>query len=131
MAIHSKAQEGLWAKPTDLEGKVTMRLEGMHLNMAFIAILEILFGSRCLLSLLIESNLFSQATASRLLQDKQYVSGLRAIKIVQEAMYRLFFGAMESWMSKQNQKLISSALEEIFIELKQALKTTNFDETKT
>ena len=45
-------------------------------------------------------------------------------------MYRLFFGAMASWMSKQNQKLMSSASEAKFIELKQALKTRNFDETK-
>ena len=64
MAIYSKAQEILWAKPTDLEGKVTMRLGGMHLNMAFIASLGNLFGSGGLLSLLVESNIFSQATVS-------------------------------------------------------------------
>ena len=37
LAIYSKAQQILWTKPDILEGKVTMRLGGMHLAMAFIA----------------------------------------------------------------------------------------------
>ena len=37
MAIYSKAQEILWAQPPMLAGKVTMRVGGMHLTMAFLA----------------------------------------------------------------------------------------------
>lgn len=37
LAIYSKAQQILWAKPRSLEGRVTMRLEGMHITMAYIA----------------------------------------------------------------------------------------------
>ena len=35
-AIYSKAQQILWNKPAHLDGKVTMRLAGMHFNMAYI-----------------------------------------------------------------------------------------------
>ncbi len=37
LAIYLKAQQILWSKPESLAGKVTMRLGGMHLLMAFIA----------------------------------------------------------------------------------------------
>ena len=36
-AIYSKAQHILWNKPALLDGKVTMRLGGMHLDMAYIS----------------------------------------------------------------------------------------------
>ena len=44
LAIYSKAQQILWDKPEILDGKLTMRLGGVHLNMAFIAAMGKLFG---------------------------------------------------------------------------------------
>lgn len=44
MAIYSKAQQILWTEPEPLNGRVTMRLGGMHLTMAFIASIGKLFG---------------------------------------------------------------------------------------
>ena len=78
-----------------------MRLGRMHLDIAFIASLGNLFGNGGLLSLLVETKIFSQATASEILQGKQYARGMRVIEISQETMYRLFFGAGASWLSSK------------------------------
>ena len=44
LAIYSKVQQIVWAKPEPLAGRVTMRLGVMHLTMAFIGSIEKLFG---------------------------------------------------------------------------------------
>jgi hypothetical protein len=40
MTIYSKEQEILCSKPASLDGKVTMRIGGMHLLMALLPVLE-------------------------------------------------------------------------------------------
>ena len=37
LATYSKAQESLWSRPEALVGKVTMRMGGMHITVAFLA----------------------------------------------------------------------------------------------
>ena len=49
LAIYLKAQQILWSKPESLAGEMTMRLDGMHILMAFIASIGKLFGDGCLL----------------------------------------------------------------------------------
>ena len=58
MAIYSRAQEILWAQPAALAGKVTMRIGGMHLTMAFLASLGTLFGDGGPLHLLCDYDVF-------------------------------------------------------------------------
>jgi hypothetical protein len=52
LAIYCNAQEILWTKPSSLNGKVTMRLGGMHHAVAFVASIGKLFSDGGLLSLL-------------------------------------------------------------------------------
>ena len=70
MAIYSKAQEILWSKPTTLEGKITMRIGGMHLLMAFLASIGKLYGDGGLLMLLTESGMYAEGTARQMLLGK-------------------------------------------------------------
>ena len=111
MAIYSKAQQILWAKPPKLDGKVTMRIGGMHMTMALMASLGNLYGAGGLLSILADSTLFSEATANQILQGKQYSRGLRGIKIVHEALYRILFQAMERWLLDKGQTFKVSILQ--------------------
>lgn len=70
LAIYSKAQQILWSKPKSLEGRVTMRLGGMHITMAYIASIGKMYGDGGLLSVLIESDVYAEATARQLIQGK-------------------------------------------------------------
>ena len=87
MAIYSRAQEILWAQPPSLDGKVTMRIGGMHLTMAFLASLGTLFGDGGLLHLLCDSDVYATETARKMLQGKQYSRGVRGLKLVHEALF--------------------------------------------
>ena len=71
-AIYSKAQHIILCnKPALLDGKVTMRLRGMHLNMAYIAIVGKLYGEGGILSMLVDSDVNAPATAILMLEGKQ------------------------------------------------------------
>lgn len=118
MQIYSKAQEILWANPQALDGKVTMRLGGMHLTMAYLASLGGIYGDAGLLSLLADSGVYAEATARQMLQGKQYARGIRGVKLVQEALFRNFYAAMESWLHQQGRTLVSPELEGKLHELK-------------
>ena len=59
LAIYLKAQQILWSKPESPAGKVTMRLGGMHLLMAFIASIGKLFGDGGLLQLLTATDVYA------------------------------------------------------------------------
>lgn len=85
MLIYNKAQQIPWTHLPELDGKVTMRIGGMHMTMASLAILGTLYGASCLLSLLVDSSVYTEATANQLLKGKQYSLELRGIKFVHEA----------------------------------------------
>ena len=70
-AIYSKAQHILWNKPALLDGKVTMRLGGMHLNMAHMESIGKLYGYGGLLLMLVASDVYAPATARLMLEGKQ------------------------------------------------------------
>lgn len=44
LAIYGKVQQILWSKPQLLHGKITMRLGGMHITMAYLASIGKLYG---------------------------------------------------------------------------------------
>uniref|UniRef100_UPI00358F875D uncharacterized protein n=1 Tax=Myxine glutinosa TaxID=7769 RepID=UPI00358F875D len=69
-AIYSKAQQIMWNKPAALDGKLTMRLGGMHLTMSFVASIGKLYGDGGLLSMLVDSDVYAPATAKLVLQGK-------------------------------------------------------------
>ena len=117
MAIYSKAQEILWNKPAYLNGRVTMRVGGMHTTMALLASLGKLFGDGGLLSLLTESSVYAEATARQMLQGTQFSRGIRGIKLVYEALFRTFFTSMIAWLRRSDRPLDTGVIEEKFLDL--------------
>ena len=131
MAIYSKAVEILWNKPQALDGKVTMRLGGMHTVMAFIASIGQLFSDSGLLSLLVESGIYAEASARQMLQGKQYARGVRGIKIVFEAMMRSFYSAFLTWLRQSGRQLPPDDTTERFHDFQRAFSVGNNDSVRT
>jgi len=102
LAIYSKAQQILWSRPKSLEGKVTMRLGGMHLTMAFLASIGKLFGDGGLHDILVSSEVYASATANQMLQGKQYARAIRCIRLAHEALTHLFLTAAEDFATKNS-----------------------------
>ena len=130
MAIYSKAQQILWANLPELNGKVTMRIGGMHMTMAFMACLGTIFGAGGLLSLLVDSGVYAEATAKQMLQGKQYSRGVRGIKLVHEALYRLLFQALESWLGRQGRNITIRTADEKICNLCNAISINDFDKAQ-
>ena len=122
MQIYAKAQEIIWAKPQALEGKVTMRIGRMHLNMALLASLGTLYGDGGLLQLLTDSEVYAEATARQMLQGKQYARGVRGIKLILEALLRILFSSVDAWMQRKGGMFISTECEEKLQALKEAFE---------
>ena len=72
MALYSKAQEILWTHPPLLDGKLAMRVGGMHLTMAFISSIGHFYSEAGLLALLTESDTYAHGTAHKMLTAKHY-----------------------------------------------------------
>ncbi len=80
LAIYSKAQQILWRKPLPLQGKITMRLGGMHITMAYLASIGKLYGDGGLFDILTESDVYAEGTARQLLQGKQLARGVSQVR---------------------------------------------------
>ena len=98
----------MWNKEPLLDGTLTMRLGGMHLTMTFLASIGKLYSDGGLLAILTDSDVYDQATARLMLQGKQYSRGVRGMKLVLEALHRLYFNALLYWLHQQNVSQMSS-----------------------
>ena len=100
--IYRKAQQILWNKPVLLDEKVTMRLGGMLLNMAYIASIWKLYGNGGLLSMLVDSDVYVPATTRLMLEGKQVSRRNRGMKVMLDALYRLQ-KRFWAWMQQRDQ----------------------------
>ena len=127
MAIYSKAQQILWTEPDPLSGKVTMRLGGMHLTMAFIASIGKLFGDGGLHHILTASDVYADGTTSSMLQGKQYDRGLRGIRLVHEALSHFFLSSAESFAAKNGLPWFDDSTRHLIKELDNTFKAQSPD----
>lgn len=67
LAIYSKAQQILWSKPEALVGKVTMKMGGMHITMAFLESIGKVYADGGLFDIITESGVYAEATARQML----------------------------------------------------------------
>ena len=88
-AIYNKAQQILRNKPALLDGKVTMMVGGMHLNMAYIASNGKLYGYGGRQSMLVDCDVYAPATARLMLEEKQVSRANRDIKLMLGALCQL------------------------------------------
>ena len=107
-AIYSKAQQIIWNKPASLEGKLTMRLGGMHLTMAYLASIRKLYADGGLLSFLVDCDVYAPVTARLMLQGKQLFRGVPVMKLVLEALFRLYYESLMKWQQQQDISKIDS-----------------------
>ena len=75
----------------------------MHLNMAYIASIGKLYGDGCLLSMLVDSDVHASATARLMRVRKQVSIGNRGMKLMIEALYRLYQEAFLAWLQQRDQ----------------------------
>ena len=66
-----------------------LRLGAFHISCCFLAVIGKRFGDAGLSDLLIESEVIGSGSISAVIEGRQYNRGVRAHKIVMEALWRL------------------------------------------
>ena len=97
-ALYSKAQIIKWRNPDKFKN-VFNRLGGFHRATDFMGIIGIVMKDGGLEDILIEGNVYEGAAVAKILEGKPYNRGIRAHKIVYEAMWRLKLQAFGDLMA--------------------------------
>jgi hypothetical protein len=66
-----------------------------------------------------------------MLQGKQFARGVRGMKVVFEAMFRLFYAALEDWLSKQDKQLRTARKSVLLHDLQHAFKADDQPSAKS
>ena len=78
---------------------------GFHIALNFLSVIGKIFQDSGIQDLLIESGVYGCHTASMLLKGKSYNRGVRAHKLVLEALLRLQWQAFGAWMEAEDVEL--------------------------
>ena len=82
----------------DLKASINIRMGGFHACCIFLAVIGKRFASGGLRDIFIESGLVGPGTIEAVFKGKHYNYGLRMIKIVSEALFRLKIDAFKEWL---------------------------------
>ena len=99
LAIYMKAKEIQWRRPEEFKNTV-IRMGGFHIALNFLSVIGKIFQDS-VEDLLIESGVYGCHTASMLFKGKSYNRGVRAHKLVLEALLRLQWQAFGAWMETE------------------------------
>ena len=88
LAIYMKAKELQWRFVDEFKETV-IRMGGFHIALNNLAVIGKKFQDSCLEDLLTESGVYGSNTTLALLKGKSYNGGVRAHKILMEALLRL------------------------------------------
>ena len=91
LLIYMKAKQIQWRYPEEF-ANVIIRMGGFH-----IALMGKKYLDSGLDDLLIESGVYAAGTTAALMKGKSYNRGVRAYKLVSEAMFRLMWSAFLEW----------------------------------
>ena len=105
-----KPKEIQWRYPNEFKN-LTIRIGGFHIALNFLSVIGKQFKESGIEELLIESGLYGNVTAAALLNGKSYNRGVRAHKLIMEALLRLQWKAFCEWLQKADNTLKLKALE--------------------
>ena len=109
VAIYVKAKEIQWRLRQAFESMV-IRMGGFHVVMNYLAVMGRKYQSSGIEDLLIESGMHGSSKTSILLKGKSYNRGVRAHKIVMEAMPHQQWCAFVQWLSQHGDSHVDETL---------------------
>lgn len=99
LAIYTKAKEIQWRYPEEFQ-KLFIRLGGFHIAVNFLALIGKMFRESGIEDVLVESGVYGPSSTQAILQGKAYNRGVRAHKLLMEALMRLQWDAFSSWVKE-------------------------------
>ena len=96
LLIYMKAKQIQWRYPEEF-ANVIIRMGGFHIALNYLGLMGKKYLDSGLDDLLIESGVYAAGTTAALMKGKSYNRGVRACKLVSEAMFRLMWSAFVEW----------------------------------
>ena len=96
LLIYMKAKQIQWRYPEEF-ANVIIRMGGFHIALNYLGLIGKKYLDSGLDDLLIESGVYAAGTTAALMKGKSYNRGVRAHKLVSEAMFRLMWSAFVEW----------------------------------
>ena len=136
LAIYAKGLEIMWHKEEEMN-RVVLRMGAFHMCCTLLAVIGKRFGDAGLSDILIESEVIAAGSLSGVLEGKHYNRGVRAHKIVFEALLRLRWEVFQNWLKMkqpefEEKNIVSkiAKVRESFLssELKDLISSSSFAE---
>lgn len=115
LAIYTKAKEIQWRFPEEFE-RLVVRMGGFHIALNFLSVIGKKFQDSGLEDVLTESGIYGSNTTLSLLKGKTDNRGVRAHKLVMEALLRLQWQAFCKWVSKEREAERLEAVDVVQVE---------------
>lgn len=100
---------------------------GFHIALNFLGVIGHLFEGSGLEDIFIEAGLYGSSTVSRFLKGKMYNRGVRAHKLLLEALMRLRWQAFCDWLGDQISEIDTERCNTCLKKLQEALKKKDLD----
>ncbi|KXJ20012.1 hypothetical protein AC249_AIPGENE15286 [Exaiptasia diaphana] len=125
---HVQARQLQASLPEDLKS-IVIRLGGFHIALNYLALIGKKYADSGLEDILVESGVYAAGTTTSLLQGKSYNRGIRAHKLVMEALFRMLWKAFVAWLSSQTKSQFpSSEMSSKLQQCRHAFKGANFNQ---
>ena len=125
-AIYSKAKEIQW-KCGDQFDDVILRMGGFHIALNFLGVIGHLYEGSGIEDIFIEAGLYGSNTVCRFLKGKMYNRGVRAHKLLFEALMRLQWRAFCDWIGDQIYEVDTETCNASLENMQEALKNKDSD----
>ena len=100
-AIYSKGKEIQWHVPSEFHD-VILRLGEFHIALNFLGVIGTKYPGSGLEDIMIESGVYGSNSIGKILKGKTYNRGVRAHKILFEALTRLRWDLFVDWLVSQD-----------------------------
>mgnify|MGYP000055450759 FL=1 len=99
LLIYMKAKQIQWRYPVEFSN-VVIGMGAFHISYNYLALIGKKYRDSGIEDLLIESGVYAAGSTSSLMKGKSFNRGIRAHKLLSEAMFRLIWMAFIEWYSK-------------------------------
>ena len=126
LALYAKAKQLQMKYPEKFKDTV-IRMGGFHIALNYLPLLGRKYADSGLEDLLINSGVYAASATSVLMLGKSYNSGIRAHKLVMEALFRLLWKAFLEWLSKKAGALDNEVKQDVFRRNSECQSTIKMD----
>ena len=119
--IYAKAKEIQWRRPNVFK-KLIIRMGGFHTALNFLSVIGKRYSESGFEDILIEADLYGSNTVAKIIKSKSYDRGVRAHKLILEALLRLKWETFCQWAAQEREQIDTTSVDETLRECHVAIE---------